>query len=128
MRIYNGGGNRLSYYAYTNPAEHGSIPECPSSASPPLSFASHLKEVGTTMVETRNVPFSARHPGNNTAFDAAIVQSQVSIPVKTRKVKGKTVAFGDTTLCPANHRRHISIKFTLENGKSQTATANAACK
>jgi hypothetical protein len=124
VSVYNGGGNSLSYYVYENPNLQG---ECPSTQGA-VAFPTHLKEVGTTLVQTLNVPASIRHPNNNTSLDASVIKSSISLPVKTRKVKGKTVGFGETTVCPANHKRHISIKFTLENGTSQTATANLACK
>lgn len=128
LKIYNGGGNSLTYYGYANPANQGECPSTGAFAVKPVAFASHLKENGTTLVQTLNVPFSVRHPGNNTALDAAVIQSHVTIGVHSRKIKGKTVGFGESILCPANHERHFSIKFTLEDGKSQTATANAACK
>jgi hypothetical protein len=124
VRIYNGGGNSLSYYVYEIPNRQG---ECPSTQGA-LAFSTHLKEVGTTLVQTLNVPAEFRHPENNSGLDASVIKSSVSLPVKTRKIKGKTVGFGETIGCPANHRRHISIKFTLENGTSHTATANLACK
>jgi hypothetical protein len=124
LNVYNGGGNTLSYYVYANKAHSN---ECPSTTVQPLAFASIVKQSGTTLVQTINVPFSARHPGNNTALDAATIQASVSIPVKTKKIKGKTVGFGESTLCPTNHRRHVSITFTTESNKSQTATANVAC-
>lgn len=123
LSIYNGGGKSLSYYVYENPANKG---ECPTST--PVAFAAQLKEAGTTLVQTVDVPFPVRHPGGNNAIDASVIKSSVTIPVKTTKVKGKTVGFSETTLCPTNHKRHISIKFTLENGRSHSATANAACK
>jgi hypothetical protein len=124
--VYNGGGNSLSYYIYENPNQKGSVAECPS--SPPVAFPARLRERGTTLVQTVNVPLSVRHPGNNTTFDASTIQSSITFPVKARKIKRKTVGFGETIRCPANHKRHISIKFTLENGKAQRATANLPCK
>jgi hypothetical protein len=128
LNVYNGGGNSVTYYGFVNPANKN---ECPSSgafAVKPIAFAAHLKEAGTTLIQTLNVPFSVRHPGNNTALDAAIIDSHVTIKVLSRKIKGKTVGYGESIACPANHKRHFSIKFTLENGRSQTATANTACK
>jgi hypothetical protein len=125
LSVFNGGGNSLSYYTYANTANKN---ECPSSSVQPLAVAAHVAEKKTTLVTTLKIPAVDRHPGNNTAVDAAVIQSQVKFPVKSRKIKGKTVGFAETILCPANHRRHVTIKFTLENGKSQTATANAACK
>jgi hypothetical protein len=127
LSVFNGGGNSLSYYAFLNPAHSNECPNTPNSGIP-VAFPTHLKEVGTTLVQTINVPFVLRHPGNNTALDAAPIQSQITTPVKTRKLKGKTVGFAESIACPANHKRHISIRFTLENGKSQTTTANVPCK
>jgi hypothetical protein len=125
LSVYNGGGDSLSYYVYENPANKT---ECPPSPGIPLAFVAHLNEAGTTLVQTLTIPVTVLHPGNNKSVDAAVIKSTLTIPVKTRKVKGKTIGFGETTLCPLNHKRHVSIKFTLENGKSQTATANLACK
>ncbi len=124
LTVYNGGGNSLSYYVYANSANSN---ECPSSQVKPTAFAVKATEKGTTLVQTINVPFSVRHPGNSTTLDAATLQASVSIPAKSRKVKGKTVNLVESIACPLNHKRHISLKFTTENGKSQTATANAAC-
>jgi hypothetical protein len=130
LSVFNGGGNSLSYYVYLNPAQTGAVKECPSTTPPtlPLAFAAHLKESGTTLVQTLKVPTPVLHPGNNTALDAAVIKSSVTIRVISKKIKGKTVGFAETTLCPANHKRHVSVKFTLESGKSQTATANLGCK
>jgi hypothetical protein len=125
LSVYNGGGNSLSYYVYENPANKS---ECPPSAGIPLAFAAHLKEAGAALVQTIKIPVTVLHPGNNKSLDAAVIKSSVTIPVKSKKVKGKTVGFGETILCPPNHKRHVSVKFVLENGKSQTATANVACK
>jgi hypothetical protein len=124
LNVYNGGGNSLTYYGFVNPANKN---ECPSSTVKPIAFAAHIKEAGTTLVQTLNIPFSVRHPGNNTSLDAAVIHSHVTVKVLSRKIKGKTVGFGESIACPANHKRHFSIKFTLETGKSQTATANTAC-
>jgi hypothetical protein len=131
LSIYNGGGNSLSYYIYTTKAAG----ECPAVA--PFAFVAHVAEKGTTLVQTIKVPPSVRHPGNNTKIDAATIKAFASLPLKTittksKKVKGKTVkgkkvGFFESILCPPNGRRHVSVKFTLENGKSQTATANVAC-
>ena len=130
LSVYNGGGNSVSYYVFLNPAQSGPVKECPATTPPslPLAFAAHLREAGTTLVQTINLPFSLRHPGNNTALDASVIKSKVTLTVKRRKIKGKTVGFGETIACPANHKRHVSLRFTLEDGKSQTATANMACK
>jgi hypothetical protein len=121
LSIYNGGGGSLSYYAFVNPA---APKHCPTS-TPALAFAVHVREAGTTLIQTINVPPPLRHPA--TGFDAAVIQATATIGVKTRKVHGKTVGLGESIFCPVNHKRHISIKFTLENGKSQTATANVPC-
>jgi hypothetical protein len=124
LTIYNGGGNSLSYYVYANSAHSN---ECPSSQVKPIAFPVKVTDKGGNLVQTINVPFSVRHPGNNAALDAATIQTSVSVPAKSRKVKGKTVNLTESIACPLNHKRHISLKFTTENGKSQTATANAAC-
>jgi hypothetical protein len=124
LSVYNGGGNSLSYYVYANPSHSN---ECPSSQVKPTAFAVKVTQKGTNLVQTINVPFSVRHPGNNTALDAATVQASVTIPARSRKVKGKTVNLTESIACPLNHKRHIAIRFVTENGKSQTATANAAC-
>jgi hypothetical protein len=124
LTVYNGGGNSLSYYVYSNPSHAN---ECQSSQVKPIAFAVKAQLKGTTLVQTVNVPFSVRHPGNNSSLDAATIQVSVTIPAKTRKLKGKTVGLTESVACPANHKRHVSLKFTSESGKSQTATANAAC-
>jgi hypothetical protein len=124
LSVYNGGGNSLTYYVFANPANKN---ECPSSSVKPLAFAVKVTQKGANLVQTINVPFSVRHPGNNTALDAATIQASVSVPAKSRKVKGKTVNLTESFLCPANHKRHIAIRFVTESGKAQTATANAAC-
>jgi hypothetical protein len=128
VSVYNGGGNSLSYYVYANPAKQGECPSTGAFAVKPLAFPSGLKEKGTTLVQTINIPFAERHPNSNTTFDAAVIQSKLTIPAKSRKIKGKTVGFGETIACPANRKRHIAIKFTPEKGKAQSATANVACK
>ncbi len=129
--IYNGGGNSLSYYIYATKATG----QCPLSA--PIVFTSKLAEKNGALVQTINVPYSLRHPNNNSALDGATTKVAVTLPVKTitlkakkvkgKKVKGKTVGYFESTACPANHKRHISAKFTLESGKSKTATLNVAC-
>lgn len=130
-KIYNGGGNSLSYYAYATTASG----QCALPA--PVAYAAKLTEKNGALVQTINVPYALRHPDNNSALDGATTKVALTLPVRTttlkaKKVKGKTVkgkkvGFFESTACPANHKRHVSAKFTLENGKSQSATLNVAC-
>lgn len=125
LSVYNGGGGSQSYYNYENPARHGVIPECPTAM--PVAFSAGIKEVGTTNVQTITVPFAVRHPGGNSAIDAALTHAQLTVPVKTRTIKDKIVGYAESIQCPANHKRRVSVKFTLENGTSHTETAKLAC-
>ncbi len=135
LSIYNGGGNSLSYYIYPDPSRSN---ECTAAeGATPTAFAVGMKEVGTTLVTTVNVPYSVRHPGGQSTADSAVIQTSETIPVKTTRLKGKKVhgkfvpgkkvAFGETIGCAPNHKRHVSITFTTESGKSETATANSPC-
>jgi hypothetical protein len=134
MSIYNGGGNTLSIYVFSN----GKPGECPLSR--PVAFPANLRQTGGGLVLTFTIPFALRHPAMGTppyqvTFDAAAIKASADLPAKQTTVKHKKgkktiktkVGLFESISCPHNHQRFTSIKFTLENGHSNTLTRLVSC-
>lgn len=123
VSVYNGGNHDLSFYLYKGTESNA----CPL----PQNYAidAPLTKSKKGLTSTLTLPSQVRHPFG---YDASATQSNLTLSIVKKKIKkGKkkvTIGLFNTVLCPKNHKRQVALTFTLENGTSQTATREVACK
>lgn len=110
FKIYNSGGGKAALWIVARP------PSCPVSLnqSVPATWTKH----GTTAGLKFTVPDLLRH---QIGLDLPVVKAEATIKKITKKVKGKSKGFLESTGCK-DGKRDFSVKFTTEDGQSQTVS------
>jgi hypothetical protein len=123
VTVFNGGNNKISYYVASNNPTDPAL----CHTAKPSAFSATLTKRGNDLVQTVSFPQQVIHPV--TGFDAAAVDTMLTLPVKPVTIKKKTIGLFESIGCPPNHQRQLSAVFTTEkNGKSSPVTRLVPCK
>jgi hypothetical protein len=107
--IYNSGGGKAALWIHAAP------PACLVAID--QSVPAQWTKKGTTAGLKFTVPENLRH---QVGLDLPVVDASATIKKITKKKKGKTVGFMESTGCK-DGKRDVTVTFTTEDGQSQAA-------
>jgi hypothetical protein len=123
LTVFNSGNNRAAIYVQGSPQQSDPRRRCAIELAAPIP-ARYVRR-GSAMALEFDVPPSLLHP--LPTLDNAVTSVTSTIRRLTRRRRGKTVGYYESTGGCRNGRRAISVVFTPETGTPATQATTARC-
>jgi hypothetical protein len=123
LTVFNSGNNRATIYVEGSPQATDPRQRCAIELASPIP-ARYVRR-GSAMALEFDVPASLLHP--LPTLDNAVTSVTSTIRRVTRRRRGRTVGYYESTGGCRNGRRTISVVFTPESGPPSTASTTARC-
>jgi hypothetical protein len=123
LTFYNGGNNHAALYLKGDPGASDPQKQCVTGISQAIDATFVKNSKGTSL--NFEVPPTLLHP--IAGLDSAVFNVGSTIKKVTKKVKGKTVGFFQSSGGCKSHKRAVTVTFVPETGSEQTATTTAKC-
>jgi hypothetical protein len=123
LTVYNSGNNRAAIYVQGSPQSTDPRTRCAIELAAPIP-ARYVRR-GSAMALEFDVPQTLLHP--LPTLDNAVTSVTSTIRRVTRRRRGRTIGYYESTGGCRNGRRAISVVFTPESGAPSTASTTARC-
>ncbi len=124
LTVYNSGNNRAVIYVEGSQTSTDPRTRCDINLRAPIP-ARFVRRGGFTYLEF-TVPDSLLHPAPG--IDNAVTSVTSTIRRLTRRVRGRTVGFFESTGGCTNNRGRVQVVFTPEEGERSTARSTFRCR